>query len=150
MSNRLRPGEREVFVAARAPRDASPYNRLKLRTSDGEVEEMMMTAEQLRRLKRSVAEARETKRYVIESSLGPGFTFFYSVSHHAYGLNEPSQATLFHQRNQALAVSRLLGKRVRVVRYQTRLKDGKRVAIVPLSKVNGPSRSGARRRRTKS
>ena len=79
---------------------------------------MMMTAEQLRQLKRSVAEARETKRYVIESSLMPGFTFFYNVSDHGYGFNEPKQATLFHQRSQALAVSRLLGRRVRVVRYQ--------------------------------
>jgi hypothetical protein len=150
VSDRLKPGKREAFVAARDPRDASPYRRLRLRTSDGEVEEMMMTAEQLRRLKRSVAEARETRRYVIESSLGPGFTFFYNVSHHGYGLNEPSQATLFHQRNQALAVSRLLGKRVRVVRYQTRLKDGIREAIVPRSKVNGASRGGSRRRRTRS
>ena len=150
MTSHLRPGKREVFVTARRPRDASPYTRLRLRTSDGEVEDMMMTAEQLRRLKRSVAEARETRRYVIESSLGPGFTFFYNVTHHGYGLNEPSQATLFHQRDQALAVSRLLGKRVRVVRYQTKLKDGKREAIVPLSKVKGPSRSGSRRRRTRS
>jgi hypothetical protein len=111
---------------------------------------MMMTAEQLRRLKRSLADARETRRYVIESSLGLGFTFFYNVSHHGYGLNEPSQATLFHQRSQALAVARLLGKSVRVVRYQTKLKDGKREAVVPRSKLKGPSRGGVRRRRIES
>ena len=149
MSGHRKQGKREVFVAARSPQDASPYGRLRLRTTDGDVEDLMMTAEQLRQLKRSVAEARETKRYVIESSLMPGFTFFYNVSDHGYGFNEPKQATLFHQRSQALAVSRLLGRRVRVVRYQTEVKDGKRVPIVPMSKLKGSSRGGARRRRTR-
>jgi hypothetical protein len=96
-----------------------------------------------------MAEARETKRYVIESSLMPGFTFFYNVSDHGYGFNEPKQATLFHQQSQALAVSRLLSGRVRVVRYQTKVKDGRRVPIVPMSKLKGPSRNVARRRRTR-
>ena len=116
---------------------------------DGEVEDLVMSAEELKRLKQSIAESRETRRYAIESRLMPGFTFYYNVSSHGYGLNDPGQATLFHQHKQALAVAALLREGVKVVRYQTRIKDGVRVPIVPKPKRTATSKAKARSRRAR-
>jgi hypothetical protein len=111
------------------------------------VEDLVISAEELKRLKQSIAESRETRRYVIESSLMPGFTFYYNVSHHGYGLNDPEQATLFHQRQQALAVAALLREGVKVVRYQTRIKDGVRVPVIPRRKNIASSKAPSRQAR---
>ena len=143
-SGRERPGGPEV---ARRPGDTSPRRQLRLRAMDAEVEDLVMSASELRRLKRSIAEASETRRYLIESRLMPGFTFYYNVSDHGYGLNDPGRATLFHQRKQALAVAAFLGKRMAVVRYETRIKDGVRVPIIPKPKKMSTSKANPRSRR---
>jgi len=116
---------------------------------DGEVEDLVMSASELKRLKRSIAEASETRRYVIESRLMPGFTFYYNVSNHGYGLNDPRRATLFHQRKHALAVAAILGKRLKVVRYETRIKDGVRLPIIPKPRKMTTPKAKSRSRRTR-
>jgi hypothetical protein len=113
--------KREQFIVARRPGDRSPARRLRLRTSDGEV---------------------ETRRYLIVSRVTPGFAFYYNVTDYGFGFNRPEQATLFHQRKQAEAVAALLGFGIEVVRCRTQVRKGARVPLV----TPGLRERGARRR----
>jgi hypothetical protein len=126
--------KREQFIVARRPGDKSPARRLRLRTSDGEVEDLVLSAEELRRLRQGSASVRETRRYLIVSRVTPGFAFL--------GFNRPEQATLFHQRKQAEAVAALLGFGIEVVRCRTQVRKGARVPLV----TPGLRERGARRR----
>jgi len=131
----VRSGRRkpEQFIVARRPGDRSPARRLRLRTSDGEVEDLILSAKELRRLRQSIADARETRRYLIVSRMTPGFTFYYNVADHGFGFNRPEQAALFHQRKQAEAVAALLGSGIKVVRCRTQVRNGVRVPLVSQS-----------------
>ena len=55
-------------------------------------------------------------RYLLVSTFGPRFVLYYNVSEDTYGMNEPVHATLFKRRAAALAIKRLLGGRVEIVR----------------------------------
>jgi hypothetical protein len=134
--------KREQFIVARRPGDRSPARRLRLRTSDGEVEDLVLSAEELRRLRQGSASVRETRRYLIVSRVTPGFAFYYNVTDYGFGFNRPEQATLFHQRKQAEAVAALLGFGIEVVRCRTQVRKGARVPLV----TPGLRERGARRR----
>lgn len=127
----------EQFLVARRPGDRSPTRKLRLRTTDGEVEDLVLSADELRRLRQSIADARDNKRFAIVSHLTPSHTFYYNVTDHGYAMNRPDGATLFLKREQAQAVAALLRPGVRVVRYRTRLRNGVRVPIVPRTPHKG-------------
>jgi hypothetical protein len=121
----------ETFVAARMPGDTSRPRKLRLRTADGEVEDLILSADALRRFRKTIANVREKRRYLVVRANVPGFTFYYNVTDHGYGLDQPQQATLFHQRDQAKSVAALLGPGVRVIRRKTRTRQGVLVPVLP-------------------
>jgi hypothetical protein len=106
------------------------------------LEDLVLSAEELRRLRQGSASVRETRRYLIVSRVTPGFAFYYNVTDHGFGFNRPEQATLFHQRKQAEAVAALLGFGIEVVRCRTQVRKGARVPLV----TPGLRERGARRR----
>jgi hypothetical protein len=121
----------ERVVVPRRPGDLSPRRRLRLRTTDGGVEDLILTADELRRLRQTIADVRENRRFLIVSRLSRGHAFYYNVTDHGYAMNRPDHATLFLKRDQAQAVAALLSPGVRVVRYRTRVRNGVRVPVVP-------------------
>jgi len=78
----------------------------------------------------------------IVSEFGPRFALYYNVSDDVYAMNDPGGGTLFKRRAAAVAVKRLLGARVRVIRCNT--KRGKAPVPVLLAKPrNRRGRKGA-------
>lgn len=75
-----------------------------------------LTKAQIRELNRRLADSRDRTRYLLASVFGPKFALYYSVSEDTYGMNDPRHATLFKRRAAALAIRRLLGSGVRVLR----------------------------------
>jgi hypothetical protein len=69
-------------------------------------------------------------RYLIVSGLSRRFQLYYSVDENVYVMNEPKRGTLFKSRPVALAVARVLGPHIRVVRCRTRLHRGRPVLVV--------------------
>lgn len=84
----------------------------------------------IRHLRRQAADSRDPTRYLIVSRFGPRFALYYDVADDVYAMNDPQRGTLFKRRRTALAVRKLLGVRVQVVRCTTKLKDGKRVPVL--------------------
>jgi len=89
--------------------------------------EPKLTKEWLRELKRRVADLKDPVRYLLVSDLGRRITLFYNVSDGVYAWNEPKAATLFKNRAAAVAVQKVLGRSVKVLRCTTRRYGGKRV-----------------------
>jgi hypothetical protein len=86
---------------------------------------------QIRKLQRRVADLEDPIRYLLVSEMGPRFALYYNVSEDVYAMNDPRGATLFKRRNAALAVKRLLGRGIRVVRCNSKRVDGVRVPVLP-------------------
>ncbi len=74
-----------------------------------------LTRTQMQELDRLAKDSRDRTRYLLISSFGPRFAFYYNVSEDTYGMNEPVHATLFKRRAAALAVKHLLGSRMEIV-----------------------------------
>lgn len=89
--------------------------------------EPKLTKEWLRELKRRVADLKDPVRYLLVSDLGRRPTFFYDVADGVYAWNDPKAATLFKSRAAAIAVQKVLGRSVKVLRCTTRRYGGKRV-----------------------
>jgi hypothetical protein len=53
---------------------------------------------------------------LLVSGFSPRFALYYNVSEDTYGMNEPTHATLFKRRAAAIAIRRMLGSRVEIVR----------------------------------
>ncbi len=104
-----------------------------------------LTPAQIRELDRRLADSDDSTRYLLVSTFGPGFALFYNVTDDVYAQNDPKGATLFKRRPTALAVKRLLGPGVKIVRCSSRVALGRRVPI--LAKHRAPSTSGRRRPR---
>ena len=130
MRGRKKKAEPERFVVARRPGDLSPTRTLRLETTDGEVEDLVLSAAELARLRQTMADVREARRFVIVSQVIRGYVMYYNVSDHGFVLNNPAAATLFLKREAAEAVAALLHDGVRVLRCQTRMAKGVRVPIV--------------------
>lgn len=90
-----------------------------------------LTPAQLRELQRRVADLENPVRYLLVSEMGPGFALYYNLSEDVYAMNNPRGATLFKRLNAALAVKRLLGRGIRVVRCNSRRVNGVRVPVLP-------------------
>jgi hypothetical protein len=122
-------GSRNRFAQrARAGRTLRRSGGMSLRRDNWDDEPL--TPAQIRKLKRRVANLDDPIRYLLVSQLGPRFALYYNVSDDVYALNDPRGGTLFKRRNAALAVKRLLGSRIRVVRCTTRREKRVRVPVL--------------------
>jgi hypothetical protein len=86
-----------------------------------------LTKQQLRELERRIADLKDPVRYLIVNQPGPRFALYYDASDGVYVMNDPKAATLFKSRAAAIAVQKVLGQTVRVLRCTTRRSGGKRV-----------------------
>ena len=67
------------------------------------------------RVRRQLVDLDDRTRYLLVSTIGPRFVLYYQVTSDTYIMNEPALATLFKRRQAALAIKRLLTKRVRIL-----------------------------------
>jgi hypothetical protein len=67
---------------------------------------------------------------LLVSRIGGKFALYYNVSDDVYAMNNPQGATLFKRRKAALAVKRLVGPRVQVIRCTTKRKKGARIPVL--------------------
>jgi len=89
-----------------------------------------LTPAQVRELRRRMADLRDTARYILVSQMAPRFSLYYNVSEDVYVMNDPNGATLFKRGNAAVAIKKLLGGRIRVVRCNSRRINGVRVPVL--------------------
>lgn len=116
-------------VVARGRRRSVGSDSVRRRVSSDDREDDL-TAAQIRELRRRVAELENPIRYLLVSEMGPRFSLYYNVSENVYAMNDPRGATLFKRRNAALAVKRLLGGGIRVVRCHSKRVGGVRVPVL--------------------
>ena len=102
-----------------------------------------LTRRQIRELERRIADHDNPVRYVLGSRIGLQFVSYYEITDDVYVWKNPAGATLFKRRKAAEAVRRLLGKRVRVLRCMTRLRNGERVVVL----TSLPHRAGRKAKR---
>lgn len=74
-----------------------------------------LTAAEKRELDRQMKDLDDPTRYLLVSSLVPGFSLYYMVADDAYVLNDPRGATLFKRRAAAAKIRELLRPGVFVV-----------------------------------
>lgn len=119
-----------AVLRARRPESASETrpNRITETTDD-----LPLTRAQIRELERSVADIRDPVRYLLASQLTPRFVLYYDVSEDTYVMNDPSGATLFKRHKAAVAVKRLLGGGLRIIRCTTRQRNGQRIPLLPVT-----------------
>lgn len=131
----------------RSEYDFSRGRRLSKRVRDAMTapayEPERLSKARLRELRRSVRDVRNPVRFLIVSRLAPRFALYYSVTDDAYGMNDPSYATLFKRRPAALAICRQLSPGATVIRCLTRLRKGVRVPVV--KRLRQTARQGKRR-----
>jgi hypothetical protein len=120
---RLEPRGRTSAVASVAAR--KPMAR-------DDADDEHLTPAAVRKLRREVADLENPIRYFLVSEMGPRFRLYYDVSDDVYVMNDPRGATLFKRRQTALAVKRLLGTGIRIVRCSTKRVDGVRVPVFPV------------------
>lgn len=99
---------------------------------------------QIRELRRRMADLDDATRYILVSQMGPRFALYYNASEDVYVMNDPSGATLFKRRNAAVAIKKLLGGSIRVVRCKSKRDRGVRVPV--LSAARGRRTARAYRR----
>jgi hypothetical protein len=128
---RLEPRGRTSAVASGAAR--KPVAR-------DDADDERLTPAAVRKLRREVADLEKPIRYLLVSEMGPRFRLYYDVSDDVYVMNDPRGATLFKRRQTALAVKRLLGTAIRIVRCSTMRVDGVRVPVFPADSKNRRTR----------
>lgn len=74
-----------------------------------------LTAAEKRELDRQINDLDDPTRYLLVSSLVPGFSLYYVLADDAYVLNDPRGATLFKRRAAAARIKELLRPGVFVV-----------------------------------
>lgn len=79
-------------------------------------DESPLTRAQMQELDRRVKDLHDRTRYLLVSAFSTKFILYYNVSEDTYGMNEPAHATLFKRRASAIAIRRMLGGGVEVVR----------------------------------
>ena len=90
-----------------------------------------LTRAQIRELKRRIDDMDDQVRYLLVSEFTPRFKLYYNVTDDMFVMNEPKGGTLFKRRKAALAVRRLLGSRVEILRCKSRRRDGVTVPVLP-------------------
>jgi hypothetical protein len=91
-----------------------------------------------------LADFDDATRYILVSQMGPRFALYYNVSEDVYVMNDPRGATLFKRRKAAVAIKKLLGGSIRVVRCKSKRDRGVRVPVLSAARGRRPAR--ARRR----
>ena len=92
-----------------------------------------LTLVQMRELRRRLVDMDDPTRFLLVSRIAPRFDLYYQVSDDVYVMNDPTGATLFKRRVAALALKRILGPGVQLLRCSSRMKGGRRVPILPRS-----------------
>lgn len=114
----------------------------------GRVDEELTPA-QVHELRRRTADLDDATRYILLSQMGPRFALYYNVSEDVYVMNDPNGATLFKRRNAAVAIKKLLGGSIRVVRCKSKRGSGVRVPVLSTTRrrrrAAAPRRSSNRR-----
>jgi hypothetical protein len=82
-----------------------------------------LTKAQLCELKRRIADAKDSTRYLIESRIGNTFILYYNLTDDVYVWKDASHATLFKRRKAAVAVQKLLGRGTCVISCTTRHRN---------------------------
>lgn len=90
-----------------------------------------LTRAQVRELKRRIADIDDPVRYLLVSEFTPTFKLYYNVTDDMFVMNEPKGGTLFKRRKAAVAVRRLLGSRVDILRCKSRRRDGVTIPVLP-------------------
>ena len=91
-----------------------------------------LTPAQVRELRRRMADLDDTTGYILVSQMGPRFALYYNVSDDVYVMNDPRGATLFKRRNAALAIRKLLGGSIRIVRCKSKRVSSVRVPVLSI------------------
>lgn len=81
----------------------------------GRAGDSALTAAEQRELDRQIRDLDDPTRYLLVSTLVPGFSLYYLLADDAYVLNDPRGATLFKRRAAASKVKELLRPGVFVV-----------------------------------
>jgi hypothetical protein len=103
--------------------------RARHRADDPELEPL--TRAQVRELKRRIDDMDDPVRYLLVSAFTPTFKLYYNVTDDMFVMNEPEGGTLFKRRKAAVAVRRLLGSRIEILRCKSRRRDGVTVPVLP-------------------
>lgn len=109
--------QQRTAAARRARRDSSAL--------DGR-----LTRAQVRELRRRMADLDDATRYILVSHVGPRFALYYNVSEDMYAMNDPKDATVFKRRRAAVAIKKLLGGAIRIVRCESKRDGGVRVPVL--------------------
>ncbi len=110
---------------------------------DGSPVDEELTPAQKSELRRRIADLDDPTRYILVSQMAPRFALYYDVSEDVYVMNDPNGATLFKRRTAAVAIKKLLGGPIRVVRCKSKRDSGVRVPV--LSTTRGQRRASGRR-----
>ena len=123
-------------------KNAGP-SRSDVRPEGDDADDEPLSPSLIRELRKSVADLDDPIRYLIVSEFGPRFALYYNVSDDVYAMNDPGGGTLFKRRAAAVAVKRLLGARVRVIRCTSKLRGRVRVPVLLAKPRNRRGRKGA-------
>jgi hypothetical protein len=97
-----------------------------------------LTKSQILRLKRSVRDLDDRRRFLIASAFHGRMVFYYDVSRDLWGMNDPTLGTVFKRRNAASAVQALLREGVRVVKCRVNRRNQVIRSSVTLANVRVP------------
>jgi hypothetical protein len=102
-----------------------------------DTEDWPLTKAEIRELERRLTDTRDRTRYLLASNFGSRFALYYNVSGDMYGMNNPRYATLFKRRAAALAIKRLLGSGIQVLRCRVDHRDRLVPRSVPKPRARG-------------
>ena len=83
-------------------------------------EDLSISPEWVKEIKRRVREAENPICYIITSALSRRFVSYYNVSTDTYAVNNPEHGTLFKRQEVAACVAEILGPGYAVVKFTTR------------------------------
>lgn len=119
--------KRRISRGGQTGRSAKGVDK-KIRSND--LDDESLSRAEVRKLRWRITDVDDPTRYLLVSQFGPRFALYYNVSDDLYTMNEPAHATLFKRRAAALAVRRLLGRGIRIVRCTTKRRKGLRVPVL--------------------
>lgn len=115
---------------SRVGRTRGPANGVGKNLRSDDLDDEPLSRAEVRELRRRTIDLHDPTRYLLVSQFGPRFALYYNVTDDVYAMNDPAHATLFKRRATALAVRRLLGRGIRIVRCTTRRRKGLRVPVL--------------------
>ena len=92
-------------------------------------DDIPLSPEWIKEIKRRVKDSRDPVRYMLVSEFTRKFILYYDLTSDTYAMNDASRGTLFKRREAAESVKTLLGKGVAIVRFT--VKGGKLQRLSP-------------------